>query len=248
MKLENNVVLLTGGATGIGLGMAERFVKAGSEVIIVGRRQAALDEAKKKLPQLVTRVCDVSKAEERAALADWVVAKHPTVNVLFNNAGVQRFPKLTEKPSWEAMREEIATNFDAPVHLSTLLFPHLARQAHAAIINTTSGLAYIPWPNASIYCATKAALHSFTDSLRAQADGTSVEVIELSPPHVETDLGAAGANTNGMPLAEYIEKATADLVAGDKIVAVGFAKIGLNATRAEVEAGTARLKSLPAKT
>jgi uncharacterized oxidoreductase len=98
-----------------------------------------------------------------------------------------------------------------------------------------------------VYCATKAALHSFTDSLRASAEGTSVDVIEFSPPHVETDLGAPGANKAGMPLAEYIEKATAELVAGEKIVAVGFAKIGLNATRAEVEAGTARLKNNPGK-
>ena len=224
MELGGNVVLVTGGASGIGLALARRLLAAGSRVIVCGRRASALDAAAAAHPGLVTRVCDVARADEREALAEWVTGAHPDLNVLVNNAGVQRRVRLTEPEPWAATREEIAINFDAPVHLTARLLPHLLGRPRAAVVNVTSGLAFSPLAAVPVYCATKAALRSFTLSLRHQLAGTPVEVVEVIPPAVDTDLGGPGLHTFGAPLDAFADAVAAGLAAGAPEVAYGTAE------------------------
>jgi uncharacterized oxidoreductase len=177
MQLHGHTVLVTGGATGIGFGIARMFVEAGSDVIISGRRQEALDQARKKLPKLVAFSCDLSRAEERERLAQWVAQAHPSLNVLVNNAGIQQRMDVHDADFWNRTRDELAVNLEAPLHLSHLLLPVLSRNKDSHIINVSSGLAFVPMSRAPVYCATKAAIHSFTQSLRRQLKEDGIEVI-----------------------------------------------------------------------
>ncbi len=195
MEFTANTVLVTGGGSGIGFALAERFIQAGSQVIICGRREYKLKEAQWKYPQMGIRVCDVAKPAERIALHNWATESYPRLNVLVNNAGIQQRIQLQEKPDWETVREEVAINLEASIHLSILFIPHLLEQQKPAIINITSGLSFVPKANVPVYCATKAALHSFTLSLRHQLSATPIEVIEIIPPAVDTDLGGKGLHT-----------------------------------------------------
>jgi uncharacterized oxidoreductase len=190
MKTSGNTVLITGGASGIGFGLAEAFIKTGNKVIICGRRQAKLDEARKKLPQVEILQCDVSRKESREALFNWVKENYQDLNLLINNAGISRSIDF-KKGAGELFKgeDEIEVNFTAPVQLSAYFVPLLMQKAEAAIINITSGLAFVPMASTPLYCSTKAALHSFTVSLRHQLKNTSVKVFEIMPPIVDTDLG-----------------------------------------------------------
>jgi len=237
MELSSQTVLITGGASGIGLALAERFLRAGSDVIVCGRRKHALLEAQARHPKLSIRVCDVSSEQDRAALFNWTVAEFPRVNVLVNNAGIQNRTRIAAAADdWERTRQEIAINLDAPVHLSALFIPQLLAQQHPAIINVTSGLAFVPIASAPIYCATKAALHSFTLSLRHQLAGTPIQVIEIAPPAVNTDLGGAGLHTFGVPLDEFADAAIAGLQRGDLEITYGFSARTSRASRDELDA------------
>ena len=215
MNLSGNTILVTGGASGIGLALASRFLAAGSSVIVCGRRLAALRDAAKAHPGLVTRPCDLSRADERESLAEWVVEAFPDLNVLVNNAGVQRRFRLTDPESWEETHQEIAINLDAPLHLGMLLLPHLQATPGAAIVNVTSGLAYVPFVAAPVYSATKAALHSYTLSLRHHLADTGVRVIEIVPPAVNTDLGGKGLHTTGEPLDAFADAVMTRIAAGE---------------------------------
>jgi uncharacterized oxidoreductase len=236
MQLASHAVLVTGGASGIGLALAERFLRAGSEVAICGRRADKLEEAKFRHPQIRTFVCDVGKESDRAALLDRVVAELPGLDVLVNNAGIQRRVRLDEPGDWQAVREEIAINLEAPIHLSTLFIPHLLRQERPAIVNVTSGLAFAPLAGVPVYCATKAALHSFTLSLRRQLSGTPIEVVEIIPPAVDTDLGGPGLHTFGAPLDEFADAVAAGLDRGETEVSYGTAERASRASRDELDA------------
>jgi len=238
MQLSSNTVLVTGGASGIGLALAGRFVAAGSNVIVCGRRAERLAEAKELLPHVKTLVCDLSKASERSALAAWVVREHPRLNVLVNNAGIQRYPNLAQATDadWSETQEEIAINFEAPVHLSALFIPHLRQHARPAILNVTSGLSFAPLARAPIYSATKAALHSFTLSLRHQLKNTPIRVVELIPPAVDTDLGGPGLHSYGMKIEEFITAAMPRIEAGDLEVSYGFAAQASRGSRDELDA------------
>src|SRR5204862_1164006 len=165
MDIGSQTVLITGGASGIGWALAQRFVAAGSEVILCGRRAEKLAEAARQQPRLQTRVCDLARESDRAALAEWIGREQPRVNVLVNNAGIQNRIAIAGG-DWQAARAELAINLEAPIHLSMLIAPHLARRANPAIVNVTSGLAFVPLAATPVYCASKAALHSFTLSLR----------------------------------------------------------------------------------
>ncbi len=235
MDLRDNVVLVTGGASGIGLGLARRFLAAGSSVIICGRRDDRLRDAQAAYPGLHTRVCDLAQAAERVRLAEWVVREFPGLNVLVNNAGIQRYPRLDGPGEWAAADEEIAINFAAPIHLCSLLVPHLLRQDHPAIVNVTSGLAFVPLANAPIYSATKAALHSFTLSLRHQLAGTPLKVVEIAPPAVNTDLGGPGLHTFGVPIDELLDAVVPRIQGGEREVAYGFAQQSSRASREELD-------------
>jgi uncharacterized oxidoreductase len=235
MQLAAHTVLITGGASGIGFALAERFLRAGSEVAVCGRRADKLAEAKARHPGMKTFVCDVGKEPDRVALVEWTAKELPGLDVLVNNAGIQRRVQLTEPGDWEKVREEIAINLEAPVHLSTLFIPHLLRQPRPAIVNVTSGLSFVPLAGVPVYCATKAALHSFTLSLRQQLSGTPIEVVEIIPPAVDTDLGGPGLHTFGVPLDEFADAVAARLDRGELEIPYGTAERSSRASRDELD-------------
>jgi uncharacterized oxidoreductase len=197
MNTFGNTVLITGGATGIGFALAEALVKRGNNVIVCGRRREKLRGAKARVPQLHIRVCDVSIPRSRMALIKGILSEFKNLNVLVNNAGVQYPVDLLKGPrELSKADEELATNLAAPIHLSGLLIPHLRRKKQAAIVNISSGLAFTPLAAVPVYCATKAAIHSWSLSLRHQLRETSIRVFEIAPPIVTTKL-AGGRRRSG---------------------------------------------------
>jgi uncharacterized oxidoreductase len=244
MKLSGNTILITGGGSGIGLAFAEKFVGAGNTVIVCGRRESVLEQAREQVPGLITRVCDLELESERLALFDWVTTNYPDVNVLVNNAGIQqRYSVLRAdvRDHWRDYSKEMTTNIEAPVHLSMLFAPYFAEKEAAAILNVTSGLAFTPFAIAPVYSATKAALHSFTMSLRHQLSATSVEVIEIAPPAVNTDLGGSGLHTHGEPLDAFTEGIFQGLAEGKQEIGYGSSVARLRMSRDEIDQYTEQL-------
>lgn len=238
MKLSGNTILITGGSTGIGLAFAERFIKSGNKVIVTGRRENVLKNAKEKFPELITHVSDLSSESERVSLFNWVTKNYPEVNVLVNNAGIQqRFNVLKSdaQNDWQYFNKEITTNIEAPFHLSMLFAPYFATKETATIINVSSGLAFTPLVIAPIYSATKSALHSFTMSLRHQLSESSVEVIEVAPPAVNTDLGGTGLHTHGEPLDEFADGIFKGLKEGKQEIGYGTSVERLRMSRDQVD-------------
>jgi uncharacterized oxidoreductase len=239
MDLQGHTILITGGASGIGFGLATRLAAAGSEVIVCGRREAQLEEAKRLCPALHTLQADVSTEAGRMSLAARAIEAFPKLDFLINNAGVQnRPPRLTdaEPQDWASHAQELAINLHAPMHLSMLLVPHLLSRPRATIVNVSSGLAFVPLAFMPTYCATKAALHSYTLSLRKQLAATSVRVVEIIPPMVNTDLGGKGLHDEGAPLDVFSDHCLARLAAGDLELGYGFSEKGRLASRAELDA------------
>lgn len=244
MNLSHNTVLITGGASGIGLALAARFLQAGSTVVVCGRRADKLAEAQGQHPGLRTHVADLATAADREALAAWVTTEFPALNVLINSSGIQNRVRVADLATgWETHRQELAINLEAPLHLSGLLLPHLQRQAGATIINVTSGLAFVPLAAVPLYCATKAALHSFTLSLRQQLAPTGVQVLEIVPPAVDTDLGGPGLHTTGAPLDPFADAIMAGLAAGELEIGYGMAAQFRRASRDELETSFQQLNS-----
>jgi len=189
MKKTGNTILITGGATGIGLAIAKAFMKNGNEVIICGRRREKLKIAKSRFPDLHIKVCDITKKRSRLILVEWATKRFKSLNVLVNNAGIQRSADFTRGPKDLFMAEaEIAVNLTAPIQLSDLMIPHLRRQKQSAIINISSGLAFTPLADVPVYSATKAAVHSLSLSMRHQLRNTPIRVFEIAPPMVTTAL------------------------------------------------------------
>lgn len=244
MKLSGNTILITGGGSGIGLAFAQRFIQAGNTVIVTGRRENVLRQAQEKLPGLITRVSDLNQESERVALFEWVTENYPEVNVLVNNAGIQqRFNvlKANARNDWNSINQEIVTNLEAPVHLSLLFAPFFAAKERAAIVNVTSGLAFTPFAIAPIYSATKSALHSFTMSLRHQLSETSVEVIEVAPPAVNTDLGGSGLHVQGEPLDAFADGIFKGLEEGLPEIGYGTSVGRLRMSRDDIDMYTEKL-------
>jgi uncharacterized oxidoreductase len=189
MKVSGNQVLITGGATGIGLSIAAVLAREGNQVAVCGRRREKLSEAEKVVPGLITRACDVSDSSARRSLLEWATSALPRLNVLVNNAGIQRvidFRRGTR--DLETAEEEIAINLRSPIQLTGLFLPQLLKQTEAAVVNMSSGLGFAPIASMPVYCATKAALHSLSLSLRRQLRDTPVKVFEVIPPTVDTEL------------------------------------------------------------
>ncbi|WP_345955710.1 SDR family NAD(P)-dependent oxidoreductase [Mucilaginibacter sp. PAMB04168] len=229
MQLTHNTILITGGTSGIGLAFAKEFKSRDNTVIICGRREDRLNEITVQHPGIITRVCDVADAQQREELVQWLVTNYPDVNVLVNNAGIQLLTDLTQPCDLERVRSEIETNLVAPIHLASLMAPHLRDKNGAAIINISSGLAFAPLAFMPVYCATKAAVHSISLSLRHQLKDTHIKVFEIAPPAVDTELGHdrredKNESHGGMPVDEFIAGAIDALQNDIYEVAIGQAE------------------------
>jgi uncharacterized oxidoreductase len=209
MKMTGNTILITGGGSGIGRELARRFNALGNTVIVTGRRREALEETIIGRDRMHAMILDVEDPEAITAFAKRVTAEHPALNVLMNNAGIMRREDLTKARDLRDAEETIVTNLLGPIRLTNALTDHLAGQPNAAIVNVTSGLAFVPLSGAPTYNATKAAIHSYTVSLRQQLQG-KVEVIELAPPAVQTEL-TPGQSTREeyMPLVAFMDEVMA---------------------------------------
>lgn len=189
MQLNGNTVFITGGTSGIGLALARAFHDRGNQVIVCGRDSVRLEAVGKSLAGIVTYPCDITDDAAQQALIDTLTRRHPPLNILINNAGIQHNYSLAEGGDAAVrIEEELSVNVLAPMKLTARLLPHLLAQPHAAIVNVTSALAVTPKQNAAVYCATKAAMRSFTQTLRYQLEDTPVAVFELIPALVETAM------------------------------------------------------------
>jgi len=188
MKLIQKTILITGGASGIGLELARLLLQRGNVVIVTGRDQQKLDEARRRLPGLHAVQSDVSEPEAIVALYDTVTARFPALDTLINNAGIMRNLNLNTQRGLLDVTREIEINLNGPIRMIQQFLPHLSRRKDALIVNVSSGLAFVPFPISPVYSATKAGLHSYTQSLRVQLAGSNVTVVELAPPAVETPL------------------------------------------------------------
>ena len=217
MKLTGNTILITGGTSGIGRALAEEFHDRGNRVIIAGRRQDRLDEIAAARPDITGIALDVDDTKALAAFADRVRREFPELNIVFNNAGFARDEDLTGDLDLVTAQAIIETNIVAVLNVTGALLPQLRAQDHAAFVTTTSGLAFVPRSNYPTYCATKAFLHSWLQSLRTQLSATSIEVLELVPPYVQTEFGGDRQLNDpaAMPLAEFISEVLAILENGD---------------------------------
>jgi uncharacterized oxidoreductase len=188
MKLENRTILITGGTSGIGLELAKQLLPRNNTVIVTGRNQEKLAAAQRALPGLHIFKSDVSDPAAIAELYQSIVSRFPAIDTLINNAGIMRNLNVKQERSLTDVTREIEINLSGPVRMIQQFLPQLMTRPEALIVNVSSGLAFVPLPLSPVYCATKAALHSFTQSLRVQLTGSSVSVIELAPPGVETPL------------------------------------------------------------
>jgi uncharacterized oxidoreductase len=205
MNPSGNTILITGGGSGIGRGLAEALHKTGNQVIIAGRRPHALDETIAANPGMQSLILDIAEPGNIRSFAADVVEKYPALNVLINNAGIMRAENLLDQPEDLADAEAIvATNLLGPIRLTAALLPHLKQRPGATIVNVSSGLAFVPLALTPTYCATKAAIHSYTQSLRWQLRSTSIEVLEVIPPYIQTDLMNGAEDARAMPLSEFI--------------------------------------------
>ncbi len=225
MKLTNNKILITGGASGIGLGLTERFLKEKNTVIICGRRADVLKEVADKYPAVITKVCDLLSEEDRIALYNWIAAEHNDLNVLINNAGIQNWMKISDDDFYKRANDEITTNVLAPVHLTTMFtkLPSLN-----TIMNVTSGLAFVQFSKVPVYCATKAFFHSFTMSLRHLMKDKNIEVIEIIPPALNTDLGGKGLHDGQTAVSDFVESIFTQLQQGKKELTFGYSETMAN--------------------
>ena len=205
MNLTGNTILITGGGSGIGRGLAESLHKLGNQVIIAGRRKRALDETTAANPGMKSLQLDIEHPGTLRAFAARVTAEFPSLNFLINNAGIMRTEKLlAQQPDLVDAEAIVTTNLLGPIRLTAALLPHLIKQSRAAILNVSSGLAFLPLALTPTYCATKAAIHSYTLSLRYQLRTTGIEVLELVPPYVATNLMSGAADPRAMPLDQFI--------------------------------------------
>jgi uncharacterized oxidoreductase len=213
MKLTNRTILITGGSAGIGLAFALKFLELGNRVIVTGRRQAVLDDVKAKHPALHTVQSDVADPAQISTLAQTIKRDFPKLDVLVNNAGISRYKNLSVPASDLAdLMTEVNVNVGGVIRM-TSAFIDLIKVNKGTLINVSSALAYVPLPCLPIYCATKAAIHSYTQSLRFQLEDTGVEVIELMPPAVRTEM-TADLPDEGLTL-----------ITTDKLVALSIASL-----------------------
>lgn len=228
-----SVVLITGGGSGIGAGLASAFYKAGARVIIAGRTRDRLDAVAAAHPGMEVEVVDVADAHAVAAMTSRVGERWPTLDTVINNAGIQTLMDFNASVDPELIIREIDVNLKGLMLVANAVLPLLLRQPKARLVNVGSGLCYVPLVAAPVYSATKAAVHSFTISLRRQLLGTSVRVVELIPPVVETELhrGQRHKPPRAMPLNAFVDAAMSGLEAGRPEVHIGLARVLANGSR-----------------
>ena len=229
MKINGNTILITGGSSGIGFEFAKQLLALGNTVIATGRDEAKLKKAKSLLPELHIVTSDVSEPAAIEALCRKVLGDFPKLNVLVNNAGIMKTINFHDGgATLESLTQEIDINLKGPIRMAKAFLPHLKKQQEAAIINVTSGLAFVPLPTSPVYCATKAGLHSFSLSLRVQLKNTKVKVFEVAPPATETEL-LAGMN--------QADRKGVSIMQVDDMVEASIA--GLESDRPEIRPGQA---------
>ena len=216
MDTRNDTILITGGGSGIGKAMAEALHARGAKVIIAGRRRDALEAVAAANPGMAVETLDVADPADVTACAARVIAAHPALNVVINNAGIMQAEDLTaDAIDLSIVEQTIAINLLGPIRLTAALLPHLKAKASATVVTVSSGLAFVPLVLTPTYSATKAAIHSWSQSLRTQLKDTSVEVLEWAPPAVATDLMPGhAANPNSMPLADFTAESLSLFEAG----------------------------------
>ncbi len=209
MKMTGNTILITGGGSGIGRALAQAFHALGNTVIISGRRQSALDEVTKANPGMISVVMDATEADGIRSFAEKLTRNHPDLNVVINNAGIMKNEDIKTAPDYlDTAEETISTNLLAPIRLTAALLPHFLQKPTAAVLTVSSGLAFVPMVATPTYSATKSAIHAYSMALREQLKDTSVEIIEIAPPYVQTTLQGEQQATDerAMPLDAFISE------------------------------------------
>ncbi len=230
MNLRRRTILITGGTSGIGQELARQLLARDNVVLVTGRDPAKLAATGRALPGVHTFTSDVSDPQMIAALHQSVLAQFPALDVLINNAGVMRNLDLNLPREPQDLTREIEINLCGPIWMTRQFLPHLKTRPEAAIINVSSGLAFVPLPSSPVYCATKAGLHSFSQSLRAQLAGTRVAVIELAPPAVDTPLirgkfPGVVKSMQGMAVEELVDRAIRAIEAGKLEIRPGLSNL-----------------------
>ena len=217
MRMTGNTILITGGGSGIGRALAETFHRLGNQVIIAGRRQAVLDEVTKANPGIVAFTVDMTDPDGIRRFAEAVRAAHPALNAVLHSAGIMQGEDLADPAQLRVAEDTILTNVLGPMRLTAALMPHLLTARDAVVLTVSSGLSWVPKSANASYCASKAAIHSWTISLRQQLKDTGIEVIELVPPYVRTGLTGdfQAGDPNAMPLEDYVSETIALLAAND---------------------------------
>lgn len=226
MQLFNNKILITGGGSGIGLALTERFVQQNNTVIICGRRADVLQKVADQYPNVIPFACDLGKEADRTRLYEWVAAEHPDLNVLINNAGIQNWMDVSNEGFYNKALEELETNVVAPLQL---IHAFTRLKNLNTIINVTSGLAFVQLSKTPVYCATKAFFRSFTLSLRHMLKERGIEVIEMIPPALNTDLGGKGLHEAYPPVSEFLDSVFQQLKEGKQELTWGFSETMRNA-------------------
>jgi uncharacterized oxidoreductase len=240
MNISNNKILITGGASGIGLGLTERFIQENNTVIICGRREAALKAVKDKFPTVITKLCDLSIETERTELYNWISENHSDLNVLVNNAGIQNWMSITDSDFYQKAVNEVNTNVMAPIHLTNLF---LSLKSLNTIINVTSGLAFVQLAKVPVYCATKSFFHSFTLSLRHILKSRNIEVIEMIPPALNTDLGGKGLHDAHPAVSDFVNAVFQQMKEGKTELTFGFSEAMAKGTPDFINAAFQRMNS-----
>jgi uncharacterized oxidoreductase len=209
MQISGNTILITGGGSGIGRGLAEALHAEGNQIVIAGRRKELLDKTVAANPGMKSVILDIANADAIRSFAEKLTKDYPALNVVIQNAGIMK-PEALKSGAVADAEAIIATNLLGPIRLTAALLPHLLKQPKAAIMTVSSGLAFVPLAITPTYCATKAAIHSYTQSLRYQLRDTAVQVLELIPPYVQTGLTGPkqASDPNAMPLRDYIAETT----------------------------------------
>ncbi|MVV52414.1 SDR family NAD(P)-dependent oxidoreductase [Pseudomonas sp. PB120] len=224
MKLTNNTIFITGGGSGIGRALAEALHQRGNKVIIAGRRAGHLDTVTAANPGMESVVLDVSDPKDIARVTAELIQRFPDLNVLINNAGIMQFDNAASSVDGTMLIDTISTNLYGPIRVTSGLIEHLKTRPDAVIINVSSVLGFVPMAVTAVYCATKAAIHSYTLSQRYTLRDTSVRVLELAPPWVQTELLDSSEEPRAMPLAEFIEETMAVLATDADEILVERAK------------------------